>query len=95
MEDTRSSASVGFRTAVIAASAVGALAVGAFAIGVLAIRRLVVRSIVVDGAEFKSVRIHDLTVTRLQVDDLTVRNSLKLTGREADGNSLPEARRNP
>jgi hypothetical protein len=53
----------------LAATAIGALAVGAFAIGALAIGRLAIRRIVADGAEFKSVKIEELTVNRLRVSD--------------------------
>ena len=66
------------------ATAIGAVAVGAFAIGALAIGRLKIRRVIIDGAEFKSLEIHDLTVTRLRAAEVIVSDSLKLPGSNVD-----------
>jgi hypothetical protein len=69
------------------ATAAAAAAIGAVAIGAPAIRRLAVRKVVIDHAEFKSLTIDDLTVTRgardvTVTDALTVPEQATMTGGE-------------
>lgn len=67
-----------FREVAIAGTAFGALAIGAFAIGALAIGRLAIRRVLVGDAEFKSLRVQDLTITRLHVGEVMVTDSVQL-----------------
>ena len=80
MKDLAGSKSLGFGGVAMIATAIGAVAVGAFAIGALAIGRLAIRRVLVDTAEFKSLKVHDLTVTRLHAAEVTVSDSLTLPG---------------
>ena len=66
------------------ATAIGAVAVGAFAIGALAIGRLAIRRLAVANAKLKSLEIEDLTVKRRHAAEVTVSDSLKLPGYNAD-----------
>ncbi len=84
MKEIRSSKSLGFCGMAMIATAIGAVAVGAFAIGALAIGRLVIRRVLVGSAECKSLVIHDLSVTRFSAAEVTVSDSLKLPGSNAD-----------
>lgn len=78
MKDERDSKSLGFRGVAIIAAAMGAVAVGALAIGALAIRRLAIGRIVVSSAEFGSLKVHDLTVTRLHAAAIDGSESMNL-----------------
>ena len=64
--------------ATIGAVAIGAVAIGAVAIGAFAIGRLTIGRIAVKNAEFDSLKIRDLTVTRLHVAEITGSDSLQL-----------------
>ena len=76
--------SLPFRGVALIAVAAGAFAVGAFAIGALVIGRLAIRRVVVGCAEFKSVRIHDLTVDRLSANEVALSDSPKLPATNVD-----------
>jgi hypothetical protein len=80
MKEPRNSQSLGLRGVVMIATALGAVAIGTFAIGALSIRRLAIRRVVIDGTEFKSLKIRDLTVSRLHAAEVTFSDSLKLPG---------------
>lgn len=84
MKDLTGSRRLGFRSVALIATAIGAVAVGAFAIGALAIGRLAIRRALVGNAEFKSLVIQDLAVTRLHAAEVTVSGSLNLPGDNAD-----------
>jgi hypothetical protein len=65
----------GQRSMALVASAIAAVAAGAFAIGVLAIRRSAIHHIAVGDAKFNAVEIHDLTVRRLRMDEMIMREN--------------------
>jgi len=67
MKDLHSSTRLDFRGVARIATAIGALT----------IRRLAIRRVLVGSAEFKSLEIQDLTVTRLRAAEVTVTDSLK------------------
>ena len=56
----------------------GAFAISALAIGALAIGRMKIRLLIIDGAEIKSLEIHDLTAKRLHAAEVNVSDSLNL-----------------
>jgi hypothetical protein len=84
MNELRSSKSLGFCGVAIIATAIGAVAMGAFAIGALAIGRLAIRRVFVGSAEFKSLQIQDLIVTRLHAAEVSVSGSLQLPESSVD-----------
>jgi len=67
----------------IVGASFGAVAVGAFAIGALAIGRLAIRRVLLEGAEIGSLRIRDLSVTRLHAGEVIVSDSLELPAGDA------------
>lgn len=71
MKNNLNSAGVGIGGGVMIAAAMGFVAVGAFAIGALTIRRLAIWGVAVDRASLKSLKIEDLTVTRLHESSVT------------------------